>query len=276
MHTVRNTCRAILVAVAVAAAAAADPVAYPGRVEALNRVDVSARVDSVVTRIHFQPGQEVHQGEVLFSLDRTDFVQALKAAQAAELKAVALADEAMQDLERNRALKDRGTITDVRLFRSQAAAAITDAAVAEARARVEAAQVALDRTYVRAPITGIIGRAQVSRGGFAEAGRRGVLATIVQLDPVRLVYDIPYPDRLIELGISDLTTVAGYADTIDLEVDIAPGWTHPVRARPTFLAPEINDDGRTISAWAVVANPTHVLRPGMKVTVRPVPAAARD
>ena len=175
---------------------------YLGRVEALNRVEVSARVEGVVTAIHFQPGQRVTEGDLLMSFDTVETSQRLRAAQAIEQKAAALLEDAKQVYERNKALRERGTIADAKYFKSKAAVSIAAAVMAEAKSRLEAAQIELDFAEVRAPISGIVSPPLVSRGSFVETGRKGALATIVQLDPVRIVYDIPYPNRLMDTSIS--------------------------------------------------------------------------
>jgi len=245
---------------------------YNGRVEALNRVDVSAQVEGVITQIHFQPGQQVEQGDLLFSFDDLEFVHKTRAAKAVAQKASALFNDAKQEYDRNQELKERGTIADTRYFKSKAAVAIAAAAVAETDSRLEAAQIELERTQVFAPISGIISPALVSRGSFVETGRKGVLATIVQLDPVRIAYDIPFPDRLVELGITDLTTIDAYAETVDLVVKLTPDWQHPELAEPTFLSADVDPDTKSLTAWAIVANPTRTLRPGMEVQVEPLAA----
>lgn len=245
---------------------------YDGRVEALNRVDVSAQVEGVVTEIHFQPGQQVEEGFLLFSFDDLEVAQRTRAAEAVAQKAAALFDDAKQEYDRNQELRERGTIADSRYFKSKAAVAIAAAAVAETNSRLQAAQLELKRTKVYAPISGIISPALVSRGSYVETGRKGVLATIVQLDPVRIAYEIPYPDRLVELGITDLNSIATYADTVDLVVKLTPDWEHPELAEPTFLSSDVDPETRSLTAWAVVANPTRTLRPGMEVQVKPLAA----
>jgi membrane fusion protein (multidrug efflux system) len=260
-----------LVALGFAATARSeDGTVYSGRIEALNRVDVSARIEGVITAIHFEPGQVVDEGDLLFSFDSTDFKQRLRAAEAVAQKSAALLDDARQEYERNQILKERGTVPDSRYFKSKAAVAIAAAALAETNSRLEAAQIALTRTEVLAPISGIISPALVSRGSYVETGPKGVLARIVQLDPVRIAYDIPYPDRLLELGITDLSTIEGYADTVDLTVELAPDWEHPIPAQPTHFSADVTPETANITAWAIVANPTQTLRPGMHVKVRPV------
>ena len=245
---------------------------YDGRVEALNRVDVSAQVEGVVTEIHFQPGQRVEEGFLLFSFDDLEVAQRTRAAEAVAQKAAALFDDAKQEYDRNQELRERGTIADSRYFKSKAAVAIAAAAVAETNSRLQAAKLELKRTKVYAPISGIISPALVSRGSYVETGRKGVLATIVQLDPVRIAYEIPYPDRLVELGITDLNSIATYADTVDLVVKLTPDWEHPELAEPTFLSSDVDPETRSLTAWAVVANPTRTLRPGMEVQVKPLSA----
>ena len=99
-----------------------------------------------------------------------------------------------------------------------------------------------------------------------------MLATIVQLDPVRIAYQIPYPDRLVELGLDDLSTIQSYADTVDLVVKLTPDWDHPQLAEPMFLSSDVDPETRSLTAWAIVANPTRTLRPGMEVQVKPLTA----
>jgi RND family efflux transporter MFP subunit len=247
---------------------------FSGRVEALNRVDISAQIEGVVTAIYFQPGQTVTEGDLLLSIDRTEFAQRLRAAEAVARKAEAVLEDAQQEYDRNQALKERGTISDSRYFKSKVAVSIAAAAVAETKSRLEAAEIDLRRTDIRAPISGIISPPLVSRGSFVETGRKGVLAGIVQLDPVRIAYEIPYPDRLIELGITDLSTIGPYADSVDLSVELAPGWEHPELAEPTHLSADVSPETRSITAWAIVANPSHTLRPGMDVKVSPFRATS--
>lgn len=251
---------------------AEDSTVYIGRVEALNRVEVSAQIEGMITEIHFQPGQRVEIGDPLFSFEAVEFIQRKRAAEAVAQKAAALFDDAQQEFERNQALRERGTISDSKFFKSKAAVAITAAVVSETESKLAAAQLELQHAEVYAPISGIISPSLVSTGTYVETGRKGVLATIVQLDPVRIAYDIPYPDRLVELGITDLTTIETYADTVDLVVNLAPDWEHPELAEPTFLSSDVNPETKSLTAWAIVANPTRTLRPGMEVQVRPLAA----
>lgn len=270
MFTFRMTCLLLLVIPALAGAE--DETLYDGRVEAVERVDVSAQVEGVITEIHFQAGQKVNKGDLLFSFDDVEFIHRARAADAVADKAAALLEDATQEYERNQELKDRGTIAETRYFKSKAAVAIAAAAVEETKSRLEAAEINLERTKVYAPISGIISPALVSNGSFVETGRKGVLATIVQLDPVRIAYQIPYPDRLVELGLDDLSTIQSYADTVDLIVKLTPEWDHPQLAEPLFLSSDVDPETKSLTAWAIVSNPTRTLRPGMEVQVKPLTA----
>ncbi|MGR3563847.1 MAG: efflux RND transporter periplasmic adaptor subunit [Heliomarina sp.] len=249
---------------------------YTGYVEALNRVDVSAQIEGVVTEIHFEPGETVAEGVLLFTFDKAEFSQRLRAARAVAQKAEAILEDAENEHDRNLILKERGNVSDTRYFKSKVALSVASAAATEANSRLEAAQIDMRRTEVHAPISGIISKPFVSRGSFVETGRKGVLATIVQLDPVRIAYEIPYPERLLELGVTDLSSIDSYADTVDLVVQLAPGWDHPALAEPTHLSADVSRETRSLTAWAIVANPTHTLRPGMQVFLRPLgPEATR-
>jgi RND family efflux transporter MFP subunit len=251
---------------------AEDGAVYSGRVEAVNRVEVSAQIEGVVTEIHFEPGESVAEGELLVTFDKVEFAQRLRAAEAIVQKAEALLEDAQQEFERNESLKAKGTIPSAQHAKSKTAVTIAAAVLSEAQSRLEAAQIDFNRTEVYAPISGIVSPPLASVGSFVETGRKGVLATIVQLDPVRITYNIPYPDRLVELAVDDLNTIQKYADTVDLIVQLTPNWRHPQLAEPTYLSADVSAETGTITAWAVVDNPTHILRPGMEVSVRPVSA----
>ena len=120
-----------------------DSTFYSGRIEAVNRVDVSARIEGVITGIHFDPGQVVEAGDLLFSFNSTEFDQRLRAAEAIAQKAAALLSDVRQEYERNQILQERGTVSDSRYFKSKAAVDIAAAALAETTSRLEAAQIAL-------------------------------------------------------------------------------------------------------------------------------------
>jgi len=252
---------------------AADPLrtlteSFPGRIEAQNQADVSNEVASVVTIIHFRPGELVQQGQVLFTLDATDFVLTLETQQANVLRAEATLTSARQDFERLAKLKQRGSATGVQVLKAEVAQAFADAVRAETNAKLKAAQIALNRTVIRAPISGVIGPSSVNVGTYVKVGR-GPLASIVQLDPVRLAYSVPYVARVQQLEIEDLRFPESLLSRVLLTVKVSDTWFHPQTTRPTHVSSNVDHAAGTMTIWAELANPMGQLRPGMRVTVMP-------
>lgn len=241
---------------------------FEGRIEALRHAEVSSALNSLVLKVHFDPGQRVEQGDALFTLDDTDQRIELETARANVLRAELTLVSARDELERTRELAERGAAAGVALFKAEAAHTLADAMLAKARASHDAAQLQLDRTVIRAPIGGRIGAPRVAQGAFVKANGK-VLAEIVQLDPVRLSYRVPYVARLKQLGIETLSFPDSLLDRVDLTVIVPGGWEHPQRARPSHVSPDLDPETGMMTIWAEVANPQALLRPGMAVRVRP-------
>lgn len=262
---------ALACGLAPAGPAQADPTrngttAFPGRIEALNRADVSNAVASIVTAIHFNPGQTVERGQVLFTLDATEFELALQTQEANVMRAEATLRQAQQDYKRLLTLQQRGSATGVQLLKAEVAQSFADAVRAETRADLKAAQIALDRTVIRAPISGVISAPEVSVGTYVKIGR-GPLASIVQLDPVRLSYQVPYVQRVEELDIEDLRFPESLLARVELTIQVSDDWYHPLTARPSNVAAKVDYSTGNLTVWAVLPNPAGQLRPGMRVTV---------
>jgi RND family efflux transporter MFP subunit len=257
--------------VLLAAHVTADPTetnstAFPGRIEALNQADVSTEVASVVSMIHFKPGQLVQAGETLFTLDPTDFELSLETQRVNVLRAEATLKSAEQDFARLLKLKKRGSATGVQVLKAEVAEAFADAVRAETQAGLRAAQIELDRTVIRAPISGVISPARVSVGSYVKTGS-APLANIVQLDKVRLSYQVPYVARIEQLNIKELLFPDSLLSRVLLTVKVTDTWYHPQTTKPSHVSSRVDYASGAITIWAELANPTGLLRPGMRVTV---------
>lgn len=241
---------------------------FPGRISAVNQADVSNAVAATVTAIHFTPGQYVIPGDLLITLDKTEYELAVETEVANLLRAEATLKSAAQDFERLQQLQSRGSATNVQLLKAEVAEAMADAVRAETRARVKAAQIDLARTEIRAPISGVISAPTVNVGSYVKVGR-APLATITQLDPVRLSYEVPYVERVRALGIEDMRFPESLLSRITLTVLVAEGWEHPHATTPDYVEAGVNPDSGTLTIWAELPNPKGQLRPGMQVRVRP-------
>lgn len=140
--------------------------AVTGRIHALESVDLRAEVAGRLTAVHFQSGQIVQQGDALFTIDPRTYAAAHAAAEAAVARAEAVSATAARDAARAELLFSRAAISseEVDLRRTQAAEAAANVLVA--RAELDRTAVDLERTTVRAPITGRVSRALVTAGNL--------------------------------------------------------------------------------------------------------------
>lgn len=156
----------------------------PGRIAPTRISEVRPRVAGIVIERVFKQGSFVKQGDLLFRIDPAPFQVRVDSATASLRRADATKLQASQMAERQKALRARAVASDQVYENAVAALAQADADVAAARAGLAAAQLDLQYSEVRAPISGRIGRALITEGALVSATGTESLATIQQLDPI--------------------------------------------------------------------------------------------
>ncbi len=163
-----------------------------GRIEAVESVEIRPRVSGYLTEVHFQAGQMVRKGQVLFVIDPRPFAAAVQRAEAeVEAAKVRLASAERESARAEQMLKTQAISVEgadqrvTRLGESKAA-------LAAALANLETARLNLDYSQIRSPIDGRIGRALVTLGNNVSGvdGMNTLLATIVSVDPVHAYADL--------------------------------------------------------------------------------------
>ena len=238
-----------------------------GRIDALQSSDVSPQINSIVTEVLFEPGAVVAAGDLLFRLDVEDFELELQRAEADLKSASAARLLARQEYDRAVSLLEREAVSEVQVQRALATLNIAQADEDRARTAVTTAKLNIARGEVAAPHTGVIGPALVSPGAFVEAEAGSEMAQIVQLDPIRLTYWVPYAAvlGLIDLRIAtDVNEALGYFEAV---VELPGLGEYPYRATLRGAAPKVSSDDGTVAIWAELPNPALTLRPGMQVEV---------
>jgi len=162
-----------------------------GSVIAASTVAVHAQITGELTSVNFKEGDEVQQGQVLFTLDKRPLEAALMQAEANLQRDVALAQNARAQATRYDDLQKRGIATreQVDTFKTQAAS--LDATVVADRAAVESAKVQLDYATITAPITGRTGLLQVHRGNLVRANDTTPIVMLNRIQPVYVSFAIP-------------------------------------------------------------------------------------
>ena len=162
---------------------------FVGRIQAINRVDLVARVTAFLQERHFTEGAEVHTGDVLYKLERAPFEAQVAAAAASVAQAQAVLQGSSLTLGRAEALLNtpagqRSLVDDARATQRSQAAQLSNA-----QAQLRLAQTNLDYTEIKAPIDGKISRTTVTEGNVVSPSS-GVLATIVSQDPMYVLFPV--------------------------------------------------------------------------------------
>ena len=251
---------------------------YPGHVEAIDMVEVKARVSGYLDSIHFEDGSEVRAGQLLFVIDPRPYQAELERAQADRKQAETRLDLARNDARRAEALRGTRAISDEELdSRSKAVRAAEDA-LAGARAAEDAAKLNLDYTQMKAPINGRIGRRLATVGNYIQGSASGatVLATIVSLDPVYCYFDV---DEAALAKYRAFAKASQGADpklgAVSCELALANERGFPRHGRLDFFDNQVNPQTGTIRLRAVFANPDRALVPGMFADLRVMAEAPR-
>ena len=244
-----------------------EPLHFDGRVQAQRHADVSNRIDGVVSAIHFAAGQSVEAGDLLFELAPESYEAAVAAARADLARAEAELRQKQFVLTQQGELRSKGVASELRYQEAANDAAIAQAGVASAQAALQLAELELSRTRITAPMGGRIGEPLVALGAFLEAESGRPLARIVQLDPIRVVYRVPYEQRLRTLAEAGGSSVAALLDRVTVQLSLPGGQPYPQSSHPDFFSSEVDPLTGTTEVAASFANPEQILLPGLSVRI---------
>ncbi len=248
---------------------------YPGRVQAVQSVEIRARVGGYLQSVNFSDGADVEEGALLFVIDPRPYRATLKAAEAGLAQAKARVETSALLLKRAQAIKESGAVSQDTLDTRLQDSLTAQADLQSAQAAVDSARLDMGWTHVRAPISGRLGRRLVVPGDLVEGSTAGstLLTTIVSENPVYFYFTVNEdaalryarswgapndepPEAIPAQLVDELGTLhEGHVDFVDNRIDEKSG-TQELRA----VFP--NDDGHLI--------------PGMFGTVRIPNGAPRE
>lgn len=248
---------------------------YTGQFAATESVEVRARVSGYLTEIHFQDGQFVKAGDLLFVIDQRPFEIALASAQAQLTQATARLDLANRQLKRAAELRQRDVVAastyDERLAEVREATGAVDAA----HAQVDSAKLNLDYTRVTAPLAGHVSRHQVSIGNLVFGGTGGnttLLTTIVSTDPIYCVFDISEADLLAYQRSAAENARQGRNTTLPVEGRLSDDTGWKLNGQLNFVENQVNSSSGTLRVRAVFPNPGARILAGEFARIR-IPAS---
>jgi len=248
---------------------------YVGRFVAIDAVEVRARISGYLAQVHFQDGQMVKTGDLLFTIDRRPFEIALEQARANLGQAKANLAFTESDLARGQQLLRDRTIAEQIYDQRVQAKKVAEASVAANEAIVRSAELDFNEfSELRAPVSGRIGDRRVSPGNLVTGGASGnttLLATIVSMDPIRFEFTFDEAaylryQRTAKASGQDIAAMQVRVKLLD-ETDFAH------EGRMDFVDNAISQTTGTIRGRAVFPNPDSLFTPGMFGRIQ-IPASA--
>lgn len=226
---------------------------YPAILEPVDRVVIQPRVTGYLESIDFAEGSYVNKGDALFSIDARTFNAHLEAAKAGLQLAEAEAEQAKTESERANRLQEKHVISVEEAQRRNTKARVANANVGIAKAQLREAQLNVDFAKIRAPVSGYIGRAQVTPGNLVSPQNQ--LALLVRHDKLHIAFDIGESD-LIKLN-------SNHRDHWQVHFSIPGSDMKPVVANINILDSEIKLGTGTVRVRAEFNNEQQQYIPGM-------------
>ncbi|ELX4198135.1 efflux RND transporter periplasmic adaptor subunit [Vibrio vulnificus] len=240
--------------------------AYIGRVEAVEDTNITAQVSGYLKARHFEEGQLVEKGALLYTIEPSSFEAQVASAKASLAQAKASLKKAELDHQRGKNLLPRGSISQSEFDALTAGLLGAQAQLEAANAQLKLADVNLSYTQIRAPFSGRISDSKVSTGDLVSPSS-GILTTLVSLDPIHTAFSISERERLA-LGIE---RIKGDGSTpsvgVEVHLQLENGKEYPHLGRLDYLGNRIDTKTGTIALRAVVENPDHQLLPGQHIKV---------
>lgn len=239
---------------------------YTGRFEAAEIVEVRARVSGFLDKVHFRDGQTVKQGDLLFTLDQRPFRLSVEAATAEIERAKAQVRLAETEVERAEALTQNRVITQRDVDQRRANLRVAQAGLQAAEAAASIAQLNLDWTEVRAPISGRVSDRKIDPGNLIAGGQAGatVLTTIVTTSPIHFVFNASEADYLRYARLANNGSRASSREAATpVEVRLADENSYRHKGQMNFVDNRLNERSGTIRGRAIFANEDGFLTPGV-------------
>jgi RND family efflux transporter MFP subunit len=240
-----------------------------GNTVAYNQVDLMARVSGFLQAIRYTDGASVHQGDTLFVIEPAPYAAKLQQAQAGLASAQAQALQTDAEYKRQASLgrndfSSRSTVDQALAARDSAQANVQDQ-----QAAVSQAAINLGYTQVTAPFDGVVTAHEVDVGSLVGANNATKLATIVQLDPVYVTFNVNEQDVLrIRAGLRERGLTNSELRKVPVEIGLMDEPGYPHTGKLDYASPLVDTQTGTLTVRGVLPNPDRTLLPGLFVRVR--------
>ena len=230
---------------------------FVGRMQAIDKVDITARITAVITERAFVEGGEVQKGDLLYRLERGTFEAALVSAEAAVAQMTAMHANAVLTTNRAGALLSTPAGQRSTYDAAVAAQASWAAQLKSAEAQVRIAQINLDYTEIRAPVAGKVGRSSLAVGNVVTP-TSAPLVSVVSQDPMYVLF--PVPVRTVDELRTRYAAKGGFA-AVKIRLRMPDGKDYAPTGTLDYADPSVTPGTDTITLRARMPNP---IRPGAK------------
>jgi multidrug efflux system membrane fusion protein len=252
---------------------------FSGRLEAVERVEVRSRVAGAVQAVHFREGAIVNKGDLLVTIDPAPYAAEVERAEAQVAAAQARLTHANNEHARAKRLWEESAIAQREVDERVNALREAEANLRAAQAQLQTARLSLSYTQVRAPVSGRIGKLEVTVGNLVAAGPGApVLTSLVSVSPIYASFDAD--EQTIVRALKDLPSGASARQLIEripVRMDTAAGTDHTYEGRLQLIDNQVDAKSGTIRVRAAFDNKDGSLIPGQFARLRmgqPKPAKA--
>ncbi|MDH4439882.1 MAG: efflux RND transporter periplasmic adaptor subunit [Rhizobium sp.] len=243
---------------------------FSGRLEAIERVQIRSRVAGAIQGVHFREGALVKAGDLLFTIDPEPYKTAVTQTEGQLASARARLQLATTEYERGQKLSKGNSISKSEFDQRGNALAEAQAAVKTAEAALHAAQLELDYTNLRAPVSGRVGKVEMTVGNLVAAGSTSpALTTLVSVDPIYAAFNVS--EEIVAKALAELPTsdnALAPIEEIPVEMGTLADQGTPIKGKLQLISNEVELASGTVAVRAIFDNPGGRLMPGQFVRVR--------
>jgi membrane fusion protein (multidrug efflux system) len=238
-----------------------------GQTRGSTEIEVRARVEGFIQTIDFKEGNPVRKGQLLYTIDPSQFQAAVAQAKGALAESEAQLARARQDVVRYEPLVAKNAISRQEYETAVVVQRAAEAAVEASKAQAQSAEINLGYTKVVAPENGLAGRTEVYPGTLVGRGQSTLLTHISQIGTIHVRFTIPERDYLYYARRAQ-EGGPGHVQKLPFELVLADGSVHPEKGRLVFVDRNVDAATGTILMEAAFPNPGAIVRPGQYARVR--------
>ena len=255
-----------------------DYLEFTGSTKAIEEIEIRARVKGFLESVHFEDGDFVTKGQLLFNIDPKPYKAAVESARGRLSKHQAQLERAQKEYQRNLTLFKQNAASEANVVKWKSEVEESKAAVVSAQAALDKARLDLGYCTINSPISGRISRKQVDVGNLVGASENTLLTTIRQWTPIYVYFSINERDllRIMERARVEGIT-ADNPDKIPLDLGLANETGFPHEGHLDFVDSTVDPGTGTMQLRGLFPNagPPYFIVPGLFVRVR-MPVAERE